>query len=137
MERKDYTIRAFEQSDRPEVIALIEENGLTKGVYGFLDGIISEAQVIVAENEGEVIGTVVMEDDVNHNNATCVQYLVVDANHRGKNLGKALMIHAEDLMKQQNKSASIVYPLESKPEVISFYRNLGYIHNAPKLKKKL
>lgn len=137
MERDDYSFRTFRQEDRLPVITLVEENGLTKGVYGLLDPIISSADIIVAEHKGQVVGTVVMEDDKDHQNSTCVQFLVVDEQHRGKNLGKTLMDQAEEAMRSQSKSNSIVYPLESKPEVINFYKNRGYIYKEPKLKKKL
>lgn len=137
MERSGFTIRPFESQDRIDVIALVEENGLTKGVYGFLEPIIENADVLVAEKQGQVVGTVIVEDDTEHFNASCVQYLVVEPAHRGANIGKSLMNHAENLMRERNKATVVVYPLESKPEVIDFYKGLGYVHNAPKLKKKL
>lgn len=137
MERQAITIRNFEPQDRVGVVTLIEEHGLTKGVYGFLNNIIEESDILVAEHEGNVIGTVVVEEDRDHKNASCIQYLVVDSQHRGKNIGRDLVNGAEDIMRGQNRALSVVYPLESKAEVIEFYEKLGYVHREPKLKKQL
>ena len=64
-----------------------------------------------------------------------VDDLVVKAEERGRGAGKALVAYAEAEALMEGRSAVF---LDSRPEVITFYRHLGYeLHTSPSMFKQL
>lgn len=121
------TIRDFKQGDRLDVVTLVEENGLVNGhAAGYLQGVIDRRKIFVADSNGSVVGTVVVDGPKKHNTAD-INYVAVHENFRRLGIGKILVSHAEKILRSMNIKAINLLAHDAKPDLISFYGNLGFV----------
>jgi ribosomal protein S18 acetylase RimI-like enzyme len=121
-------IRPFQIADEPAVIALWEECRLTrpwndphKDIARKL-ALQPELFLVGAVNEA-VIATV-MAGYEGHRG--WVNYLAVAPAFRGQGFARALMQHVEELLLRRGCPKVSLLVRTSNPEVIDFYRHLGY-----------
>ena len=138
-ERADITIRKYQNSDRHNVISLIEDSSLTRGhAAGFLLGILERRKILIADTGGNVVGTVII-DGPNKNQQSDIDYVVVHENFRRMGIGKILVTHAEQILRHMGVKKINLIAHQAKPHLINFYQNLGFVLvNADgSMKKKL
>lgn len=130
-ERPSVTIRKFDQKDRLDVVTLVEENGLVDGrAAGYLQGVIDKRKILVADSNGLVVGTVIINGPKKHHMAD-ISYVAVNENFRRFGIGKILVNHAEKILRSMNVRAINLLAHEARPELINFYSNLGFVLVTP------
>lgn len=126
MERPKVIIRKHKDSERLDVVTLVEENKLVDGhVPGYIQGILDKRNVLVAEAEGQVIGTIII-DGPKRNQESDINFVAVHENFRNLGIGKSLVAHAEKILQELNSKKIRLLAHEAKPELINFYRELGF-----------
>jgi ribosomal protein S18 acetylase RimI-like enzyme len=124
-------IRSFERADEAAVVALWEECRLTRPWnYPHKD----IARKLAVQPELFVVGVVdgtlmatVMAGYEGHRG--WVNYLAVAPAFRGRGFARALMQHVEELLLRRGCPKVSLLVRTSNPEVVAFYRHLGYIQD--------
>lgn len=121
-------IRPFERADEPAVVALWEECRLTRP---WNDPHIDIARKLAMQPELFLVGVVneaviatVMAGYEGHRG--WVNYLAVAPAFRGRGFARALMQHVEELLLRRGCPKVSLLVRASNPQVIDFYRHLGY-----------
>ena len=78
---------------------------------------------LVAEDDGKIIGTVIGGYDGRRG---IVYHLAVDPAYRGNGIGKVLMAEVEKRLAAKGCLKSYLLVLRDNPNVIDFYRELGW-----------
>jgi ribosomal protein S18 acetylase RimI-like enzyme len=133
-------IRPFERADEPAVVALWEECRLTRPWNDPHKDITRKLAVqpelfAVGVIDGTLIATL-MAGYEGHRG--WVNYLAVAPAFRGRGFARALMQHVEELLFRRGCPKVSLLVRTSNPEVVAFYRHLGYIQDeAVSLGKRL
>lgn len=117
---------------RETVLALTSER--LEATLGFLDEISGRGRAFVAEKDGAVVGLCALMLCKSLRRGHCAELVVmVDSDHQGSGIGKALMkralSEADDVLKLHRLELSVV--TENKP-AISLYEKLGFKIEATK-----
>ena len=121
-------IRPFHAADEPAVIALWERCKLTRSWndphkdIGRKLGVQRELFLVGAES-GVIVAAVMAGYDGHRGS---VNYLAVDPQHRRRGHGAALMRRIEEILTQRGCPKVNLAVRTTNPEVIAFYRKLGY-----------
>lgn len=87
-------------------------------------------QVLVAEREGQVVGTVTLALIPNLSRGArpygVIENVVTDAAHRGQGIGRALLEEAERLAREANAYKVMLQSGAVLTEAHAFYRRCGY-----------
>jgi ribosomal protein S18 acetylase RimI-like enzyme len=125
-------IRPFHIADAPPVVALWEECGLTRP---WNDPHKDIARKLAVQPELFLVGVIdsavmatVMAGYEGHRG--WVNYLAVAPAFRRRGLARALMQHVEDLLIRRGCPKLSLLVRTSNPEVVDFYRQLGYTQDA-------
>ena len=133
------TIRNAKQSDVMQISEIILEDWQIayRGIIDsdYLDSLKIEdrysleinryQKYIVAEGDGQVVGCAWLEN-TNDKNADCeVIALYVRCESRGNGIGKALLQHAMEYFKNNNKKSMIIWCLKDNVEARKFYEKMG------------
>ncbi len=78
---------------------------------------------VVAERDARLVGVVMAGFDGHRG---WVNYLAVEPDQRGRGIGRALMTHCEQALKQMGCPKLNLQVRESNTDVLAFYRALGY-----------
>jgi ribosomal protein S18 acetylase RimI-like enzyme len=121
-------IRPFREADEAQVVALWQACGLTRPWNDPHKDIARKLQVqpelfLVAQEGGAIVASV-MAGYEGHRG--WVNYLAVDAAHRRGGLGARLMRQVEDLLLARGCPKLSLLVRTSNPDVLAFYRALGY-----------
>jgi ribosomal protein S18 acetylase RimI-like enzyme len=125
-------IRPFERPDEPAVVALWEECGLTRS---WNDPHKDIARKLAVQPELFLVGVIdsavmatVMAGYEGHRG--WVNYLAVAPAFRRRGVARALMQYVEDLLIRRGCPKLSLLVRTSNPEVVDFYRELGYTQDA-------
>jgi GNAT superfamily N-acetyltransferase len=92
------------------------------------------AELVVAEDEGEVVGTTfyaVLPAFAHQTRPFCiVEYVVVDEKLRSKGIGKALMDYCKERAKAAGCYKIMLASSKFRTRAHKFYRSLGYQEDA-------
>lgn len=133
-------IRPFQNSDEPAVVALWEQCRLTRPWNDPRKDVARKLAVqpelfLVGVVDGAIIATV-MAGYEGHRG--WVNYLAVAPGFRGRRFARALMQRVEALLMERGCPKVSVLVRTSNPEVIDFYRHIGYAQDeAVSLGKRL
>ena len=122
-------IRPFAPPDEDAVVALWERCDLTRPWNDPRKDVRRKLRVrpdlfLVGVEGGEVVAAVMAGYD-GHRGA--INYLAVDPAHRRRGLGRAIMAEAERLLREAGCPKINLLVRTTNPEVIEFYRRLGYV----------
>lgn len=130
MERSEISmeIRPFRLDDEASVIALWRRCGLIRPWNDPAKDIRRKLQVrpdlfLVGVLDGGVVASV-MAGYEGHRG--WINYLAVDPDHQSKGLGRAIMVHAEQLLRAVGCPKINLQVRSSNRSVIEFYKHLGY-----------
>ena len=133
-------IRPFQNSDEPAVVALWEQCRLTRPWNDPRRDVARKLAVqpelfLVGVIDGAVIATV-MAGYEGHRG--WVNYLAVTPDFRGRGFARALMQRVEELLMERGCPKVSLLVRTSNPEVVDFYRHIGYAQDeAVSLGKRL
>lgn len=121
-------IRPYTETDRPAVLRLWEETGLTVPQNDPGKDIDRKMKVdpelfLVGEVNGDVVATV-MAGYEGHRG--WINYLAVRPDHRRKGYGRMLMESAEDLLRKKGCPKINLQVRATSAEVVRFYSAMGY-----------
>ncbi len=121
-------IRQFTQLDQEQEISLWKVSGLTvpwndpeKDISRKLK--VNPELFLVAEENEKIIGSIMGGYDGHRG---WINYLAVCPNHRKKGIGKKLMLHAEEKIKEKGCPKINLQVRENNTDVIAFYNAIGY-----------
>jgi ribosomal protein S18 acetylase RimI-like enzyme len=122
------TIKAIEDGDIAEVIALWQRCGLTRAWNDPTADIAlarreNNATVLVGRNDGALVASVLVGHDGHRG---WVYYVAVDPDHRSKGNGRAMMTAAEDWLRARGIEKLQLMVRGDNAEVHAFYGALGY-----------
>jgi predicted N-acetyltransferase YhbS len=84
-------------------------------------------EFLIAENQvGRVVASVYLE---HQGDRTYLGMLAVDPSRQGTGLGRLMMQTAEERCREQGCKIIDIWVLSMRPELLPFYRNLGYVEN--------
>ena len=88
----------------------------------------SDQRFLVAESEGTIVGWihVAVWEFLEVDAFAIIAGLVVDADHRRKGIGKALMEHGERWASENGRSVVRLWSSQSRTAAHQFYESLGY-----------
>ena len=134
--QNNITLRFAEISDVEPILSLMIQLGYPQDLNNFkrrfqLFTQEKNNKVVVAETKGKIIGWVAWSKNilfVSEATRIHIEGLVVDQDHRGKKVGKSLMLYVEDFAQQFNPC---IIDLTSglrreKDGSHDFYKSLGY-----------
>jgi ribosomal protein S18 acetylase RimI-like enzyme len=133
-------IRSFKTDDVPQVIDLWQRCGLTRPWNDPRKDIARKMRVnpemfLVGLIDGKIVATV-MAGYEGHRG--WINYLALDPEHRRKDLGRAIMLEAEKLLRDVGCPKINLQVRSSNTDVIEFYRRVGYeIDDVVSLGKRL
>lgn len=81
------------------------------------------ADVFVAEDDGEIIGLIVLVVAENH---VLVETIAIDPGRQGEGVGRALMAHAEAFASERHIAELRLYTNVAMTENLTFYPRIGY-----------
>jgi ribosomal protein S18 acetylase RimI-like enzyme len=84
---------------------------------------IGEGSISVAEEDGEVVGLIVLLVERDH---LLIENVAVDPAHQGRGVGRALMAHAETYAGRRHISELRLYTNVAMTENLTLYSRLGY-----------
>jgi ribosomal protein S18 acetylase RimI-like enzyme len=122
------TIKAIEDGDLPEVIALWQRCGSTRP-WNDPAGDIAlarkqvNATVLLGRSDGAVVASVLVGHDGHRG---WVYYVTVDPDHRFKGYGRVIMAAAEDWLRAHGIEKLQLMVRGDNTKVHAFYRSLGY-----------
>jgi GNAT superfamily N-acetyltransferase len=134
-------IRAATEADIPRILELYRQLSLDPDSYrkAAVDdcrvvfhkiGTMPDYALLVAEENGEVIGTTVLAVLPGFAHGTSpfavVEYVVVDESHRHKGIGKLLMEYCIDKAKKAGCYKMMLTSDNRRDEAHKFYRSLGF-----------
>jgi len=90
----------------------------------------ADRRVFAAESGGRVVGCLLAElvESLDSDPAVAIGGLVVDAQHRGTGIGRALMQHAEAWAREQGCSMVRLRSSATRRAAHRFYERLGYVN---------
>lgn len=88
------------------------------------ESVIETAQVFVAEREGQLVGVVVLCETAG---GLLLDNVAVLPARKGQGVGRALLIHAEQIASATGHSSIYLYTNEEMSENISLYARVGYV----------
>lgn len=142
------TIRLATEEDIPRILELYHELAITTSQaevskspstddYRRIFAEIFNApghELIVAEFEGEVVGTMVLLIVPNLSHSACpwalVENLIVDRGHRSRGFGRALMEYAKARAREAGCYRLVLSSDKRRKEAHLFYRSLGFEDSA-------
>lgn len=121
-------IRSFRLGDYAAITLIWRETGLEKKETESLDDLAKQLAwdselVLVAENEGKVVGVIVGTLDGTRG---YFYRLAVDPNYQGHGVGKKLVQALEERFKQRGATRVIIMVNQDNKAVIPFYSSMGY-----------
>jgi len=131
------TIRLAALEDAPDIFALIQDaygdtrkylsrdpGALKETILDLEDKIkMNKPLIFVIEKEGKIIGTFRLKKK---DSEIILARFGIDAEHRGKGLGKEIMAFIERIAKELGAKKMTLETYESVPYLGKFYENLGY-----------
>jgi len=122
------TVKAIEDGDIPEVIALWQRCGSTRPWNDPARDIAvarkeANATVLLGRNEGTLVASVLVGHDGHRG---WVYYVTVDPDHRHEGFGRAIMAAAEDWLRARGIEKLQLMVRGDNVEVHAFYQSLGY-----------
>ena len=126
--RDKMQIRPFSSGDKEAVIQLWGDCGLVVPHNNPCRDIECKLQVnpewfLVGELEGQVVSTCMVGYEGHRG---WINYLAIRPDLQGRGLGKQMMQHAEDLMKQAGCAKINLQIRSTNKKVVQFYKSLGY-----------
>lgn len=121
-------ISQFHESDTESIVALWHACGLTRP-WNDPHRDIARKQLVqpelflVLRNEGSLIATIMAGFDGHRG---WVNYLAVAEMHRGRGIGRALMLEVERRLEQMGCPKLSLMVRKDNREVLAFYAHLGY-----------
>jgi N-acetylglutamate synthase-like GNAT family acetyltransferase len=145
MERMKVTIRDARLEDAEALAALIGQLGYPTTAEATAERLArleaSEAdRVVVAELEGQVVGLASLHASlsVEHDEpAAKLSAIVIDAAHRGRGIGDALVTAMEAEARQRGCCLIFLTTAERRADAHAFYRRLGYEETGRRFAKTL
>jgi ribosomal protein S18 acetylase RimI-like enzyme len=130
--RGEVRIRAFDDRDEDEVVALWQRCGLLRPWNDARKDIARKRRVqrdlfLVAELDGAIVGSA-MGGYEGHRG--WVNYLAVDGARRGLGLGRALMAELETRLRELGCPKLNLQVREDNSAALGFYERLGYLRDA-------
>lgn len=126
-------LRPYQLSDRAAVISLWQRCELTRPWNDASLDIARKQRVqpewfVVVELEtGELVGSAMIGYDGHRG---WVNYLAVDPDHAGRGIGRRLMQHAEQVLRDAGCPKLNLQVREENRSALAFYRRLGYEFDA-------
>jgi GNAT superfamily N-acetyltransferase len=135
------TIRAATEKDIARLLELYQQLSMSPGSYKKAPEedckrVLADAakipgySLLVAEENGEVIGTTVLSilPGFAHSTASfaVIEYVVVDEKKRSKGIGKALMDYCKDLAKKAGCYKIMLTSDKRRDRAHKFYRSIGF-----------
>jgi ribosomal protein S18 acetylase RimI-like enzyme len=122
------TIKAIDDDDIPEVIALWQRCGSTREWNDPAGDIAlarkeANATVLLGRDDGAVVASVLVGHDGHRG---WVYYVTVDPDHRFKGHGRVIMAAAEDWLRTRGIEKLQLMVRGDNAKVHAFYRSLGY-----------
>lgn len=133
-------IRSFRLGDYSAITRIWDETGLNQTEAESLDALATQLAwdsdlVMVAEQDGEVVGVVVGTID---GTRAYFYRLAVLPTMQGTGIGRKLVEAIEKRFKQRGVSRVLIMVNQDNPEVLPFYHSLGYeVQKYVTLSKKL
>lgn len=121
------SIRPSRPQELPQVIRLIESNGLSADKEpGYVEPRITQESrtTLVAEEMGKVVGSVVIEEAAWPYFG--INYLVVDEAQRGRHIGETLIQKAEAEVRARGGTRILTVVQNNDPGLIAMYEHFGY-----------
>jgi len=121
-------IRPFREADRAALVALWRSCGLVVPANDpdrdiDLKRTIDPDGLAIADADGRLIGSVMFGYEGHRG---WINYLAVDADHRGTGLGRRLMNHAEDTLRARGCPKINLQVRSTNAGVLAFYAALGF-----------
>ena len=127
-------IRLSEEKDVPGIVNACKESFKLHNIFSrseeelekYFKGLFSRAQILVAEEEGNIVGTVtlIIDQQTPEHTLSRIKHLAVLPDYRGKGVGPKLIAQAEQMI---GKGKIEVHAAEGEINLVKFYENLGYI----------
>ena len=124
-----FTLRAFAPADTPALVALWQACGLTRpwnDPYRDIERkrAVDPELLLVAERAGELVASVMIGYEGHRG---WINYLAVAPVCQREGIGRALMAHAEHLLRERGCPKINLMIRGDNTEALAFYRRLGYI----------
>jgi hypothetical protein len=125
---RDLTIKAIEDGDIADVIALWQRCGSTRAWNDPARDIAlarkeTNATVLLGRKDGEAVASVLVGHDGHRG---WVYYVTVDPDHRFKGYGRVIMTAAEDWLRARGIEKLQLMVRGDNAKVHAFYQSLGY-----------
>jgi GNAT superfamily N-acetyltransferase len=125
-DRPPITLRPAAADDAERIAALFTDEGYPAGPSDIVDRLArfqsEHSRVIVADNDGEVLGFVAIHALPRFEHMA----LVVDAGERGRGIGRLLMEEAERIGRDLEAAFAEVTAGRHRPDAQRLYEELGY-----------
>jgi predicted N-acetyltransferase YhbS len=129
---RELTLRAY--AEFGEIMAPVAWAGLDRAVRGVLDAEPVEAERIVAERDGRIVGSVLLyppavdayDGAVGRANWPEVRLLAVDPDERGRGIGKALMAECIRRARSHGASELGLHSSDSLRAAVTMYERMGF-----------
>jgi ribosomal protein S18 acetylase RimI-like enzyme len=123
-----FTLRECRTEDVGEVLELWRQSDATPGVTDNADdlrraGTESQAHVLVAEVEGQIVGSIIGTFDGWRGN---IYRMAVHPNHRRQGIARALVAEVEKRLAQQGAKRITALVEKDHPWATSFWQAVGY-----------
>ncbi len=132
-ERQPIDLRAATAADAERIAALFSDEGYPAGPSDIVDRLArfdsDGSRVIVADNDGEVLGFVAVHALARFEHSDRIiriMALVVDAGERGRGIGRLLMEEAERIGRDLDAAFAEVTAGHHRPDARRLYEELGY-----------
>jgi ribosomal protein S18 acetylase RimI-like enzyme len=86
--------------------------------------VIRTSEVVVAEQDGEVAGVLVLSETPE---GFLVENVAVSPSRKGRGVGKTLLVHAEHEARRRGYTSLYLYTNEKMAENIALYARVGYL----------
>jgi GNAT superfamily N-acetyltransferase len=132
-DRPPINLRRATRDDAERIAALFTDEGYPAGPSDIVDRLArfdsEHSRVIVADNDGEVLGFVAIHalPRFEHSDRIIrVMALVVDAGERGRGIGRLLMEEAERIGRELEAAFAEITAGHHRPDAQRLYEELGY-----------
>jgi GNAT superfamily N-acetyltransferase len=132
-DRPPINLRRATRDDAERIAALFTDEGYPAGPSDIVDRLArfdsEHSRVIVADNDGEVLGFVAIHalPRFEHSDRIIrVMALVVDAGERGRGIGRLLMEEAERIGRDLDAAFAEITAGHHRPDAQRLYEELGY-----------
>jgi GNAT superfamily N-acetyltransferase len=132
-DRRPTTLRGAQPTDADRIASLLTDEGYPSGPTDIVDRLVRfatpESRVIVADNDGEILGFIAIHaiPRFEHSDRVLrIMALVVDPGVRERGIGRLLMAEAERIGTELEAAFVEVTAGHHRPDARRLYEELGY-----------